>query len=107
MGYSEATLKQVSVLNLTPNGSAGSIWMAGYGMAADTSGNIYFLDANGTLDVGFDSSGFPTASDFGNAMVRLSTTPTLMVSDFWEPYNTTHADGGRCGPWVGRRDGST
>jgi len=25
MGYNETTLKQVSVLNLTPNGSAGSV----------------------------------------------------------------------------------
>src|SRR5258708_35504897 len=32
MGYSESTLAQVSVLNLTPNGSDGSIWMAGAGL---------------------------------------------------------------------------
>ena len=39
-----------SVLNVTPNGSEGAIWMAGDGPAADASGNIYFLDANGTFD---------------------------------------------------------
>jgi len=35
MAYSESTLAQTSVLNLTPNGSEGSIWMSGAGLAAD------------------------------------------------------------------------
>ena len=34
MGYSESTLAQTSVLNVTPNGNEGSIWMAGAGLAA-------------------------------------------------------------------------
>ena len=34
MGYNESTLAQISVLNLTPNGSEGAIWQAGAGMAA-------------------------------------------------------------------------
>ncbi len=88
MGYDEATLKQTTVLNLTPNGSDGSIWMSGYGIAADASGNLYFGDANGTLDAGFTASGFPSENDFGNALVKLSTTSGLAVSDYWEPYNT-------------------
>ncbi len=90
MSYSETTLKQTQVLNLTPNGQAGSIWMAGDGPAADSSGNIYFLDANGTFDLGFDSSGFPTMGDFGNGIIKLSlnSTGTLAVADFFEPYNT-------------------
>ncbi len=89
MGYSEATLKQSSVINLTPNGSDGSIWMSGYGMAADSSNNIYFADANGTLDPGFNNNGFPSQGDFGNAIVKLSTAnSSLAVSDFWEPFNT-------------------
>ena len=59
MGYSETSLAQTSVLNLTPNGSEGSIWMSGAGLAADTSGNIYFLDANGTFDTTLNANGFP------------------------------------------------
>ncbi len=88
MGYSEATLKQTTVLNLTPNGSEGSIWMSGYGMAADSSGNIYLLDANGTFDTAFDGNGFPSQGDYGNAMLKLSTTGGLAVADYFEPDNT-------------------
>ena len=90
MEYSETTLKQVQVLNVTPNGEGGSIWMSGDGPAADSSGNIYFLGANGTFDMGFDSNGFPSMNDFGNGIIKLSlnSTGTLTVSDFFEPYNT-------------------
>ena len=88
MGYSESTLKQSAVLNLTPNGSDGSIWMSGFGLAADSGNNIYLLDANGTLDGSFTASGFPSRNDYGNAMLKLSTGGSLAVSDFFEPYNT-------------------
>ncbi len=89
MGYSETSLAQTSVLNLTPNGSEGSIWMSGAGLAADTSGNIYFLDANGKFDTTLNASGFPVNSDFGNAFLKVSTTGgTLAVADYFEPFNT-------------------
>jgi len=88
MGYSESTLKQTTVLNLTPNGTEGSVWMSGFGLAADTAGNIYLLDANGTLDNGFTATGFPNMNDYGNAMLKLSTTGGLAVTDFFEPYNS-------------------
>jgi hypothetical protein len=89
MGYSEVTLKQTQILNLTPNGSEGAIWMSGAGMAADTGGNIYLLDANGTLDTSLDANGFPVNHDYGNAIVKLSTTGgTLAVADYFEPFNT-------------------
>ncbi len=89
MGYSESTLAQTSVLNLTPNGSEGSIWMAGAGLAADASGNIYFLDANGTFDTTLDANGFPTNHDFGNAFMKVSTTGnTLAAADYFETSNT-------------------
>jgi hypothetical protein len=58
MGYSESTLAQVSVLNVTPNGNKGAIWMSGAGLAADASGNIYFLAADGTFDSTLSPSGF-------------------------------------------------
>ncbi|MGB6608170.1 MAG: VCBS repeat-containing protein [Acidobacteriaceae bacterium] len=88
MAYSESTLAQTSVLNLTPNGSEGSIWMAGTGLAADSSGNIYFLDANGTFDSTLNASGFPTSNDFGNAFLKISTTGgKLAVADYFETYN--------------------
>jgi hypothetical protein len=89
MGYSENTLQQTAILNLTPNGSEGAIWMAGAGLAGDTSGNIYFLDANGTLDAKDTVTGFPVNNDFGNAMVKLSTANnSLAVDDFFETYDS-------------------
>ncbi|WP_263376914.1 outer membrane protein assembly factor BamB family protein [Granulicella aggregans] len=88
IGYNETTLQQSSVLNLTPNGSDGAVWMSGFGLAADAS-NIYLLDANGTFDPGYTPDGFPSKSDYGNAMLKIATTPKLTVTDFFEPWNTT------------------
>ena len=87
MGYSESTLAQTSVLNVTPNGSDGAIWMSGAGPAADSSGNIYFADANGTFDSTLDGNGFPSQGDYGNAFMKLSTTNGLAVADYFEMDN--------------------
>jgi len=95
MGYNESTLAQTSVLNLTPNGSEGSIWMAGTGLAADASGYIYFLDANGTFDPTLDANGFPVNGDFGNGFLKVSTASgSLAVADYFEPYNTVAESAG-------------
>ena len=89
ISYDEKTLLQRSVLNVTPNGNEGAIWMAGAGLAADSSGNIYFLDANGTFDTTLDKNGFPINGDYGNAMVKLSTKKGLLaVADYFNMYNT-------------------
>jgi hypothetical protein len=89
MGYSESSLQQTSVLNLTPNGSEGSIWMAGTGLAADAAGNIYFLDANGTFDTTLDANGFPSQADYGNGFMKISTAGgKLAVADYFETDNT-------------------
>jgi hypothetical protein len=88
MAYSESTLQQTAVLDLTPNGSQGSIWMTGAGPAADANGNIYFLDANGTFDTTLNASGMPAKGDFGNAFVKVSTAGGgLSVADYFEEYN--------------------
>ncbi len=73
MGYNQTTLAQTSVLNVTPNGMEGAIWMAQAGLSADTSGNIYLLDANGTFDTTLNAKGFPNKGDYGNAFLKLST----------------------------------
>lgn len=89
MGYNETTLAQESVIDVTPNGSEGAIWMAGAGLAADSSGNIYFLDANGTFDDTLDANGMPEHGDYGNAFVKLSTSGnTLAVADYFTMHNT-------------------
>lgn len=89
MAYNESDLAQTAVLNLTPNGSDGSIWMSGGGIAADPYGFIYFLDANGTFDTNLDANNFPVDGDFGNGFIKVSMTGgNLAVADFFEPYNT-------------------
>jgi len=88
MAYSESSLQQTAVLNLTPNGHEGSVWMAGAGMAADSNGFIYLLDANGTFDTTLNGSGFPSQNNFGNAMLKLSTVGgNLTVADYFESSN--------------------
>jgi hypothetical protein len=94
MGYNATTLAQTSVIDVTPNGNAGAIWMAGTGLAGDTNGNIYFLDANGTFDAALTSQGFPVNGDYGNAFIKLSTSPKLAVADYFNTYNTVQESQG-------------
>jgi hypothetical protein len=89
ISYSESTLQQVSVLNLTANGSKqngeeGGIWSAGSGPATDASGFIYLLLGNGTFDATLDGNGFPTERDFGNSFMKLAASGgSLTVADYF------------------------
>jgi hypothetical protein len=87
MGYNLTTLAQTTVLNVTPNGNEGAIWGSGAGMAADGSGNIILLDANGLFDTSLNSSGFPSQGDYGNAFLRVTTKNGLAVADYFEMDN--------------------
>ena len=96
MAYSETTLQQTSVLNLTPNGPStphygdgeGAVWMSGAGLAGDTQGNIFFLDANGTFDSTLNAGGFPSSGDFGNSFMKVSTTGNVLAAaDYFAAYN--------------------
>jgi len=94
ISYDQNTLEQKSVLNVIPNGHAGSIWQAGAGPAADSNGNIYFLVANGTFDTQLNGDGFPSNGDFGNAFVKLSTVQNkLKVADYFTMFNTVAESG--------------
>jgi hypothetical protein len=88
MAYDASTLAQTSVLNVTPNGSRGAIWMAGGGLAADSSGNFYFLDGNGVFDTTLDGNGFPNKGDYGNGFIKVSTSAGLAVADYFNMFNT-------------------
>jgi hypothetical protein len=79
MSYSESSLAQTQVINLTPNGTMGAMWNTG-GLLADSSGSIYALLGNGT----FDAQG-----DYGNAAVRLTgSNGALTVADYFTEMNT-------------------
>ena len=87
MGYNASTLAQTSVLNITPNGNEGAIWMSGAGLAADESGNIYLLAGNGTFDTTLNANGLPSQGNYGNAFLKLSTSGGLQVADYFEMSN--------------------
>jgi hypothetical protein len=94
MAYNQTTLAQTSVLDLTPNGSEGSIWQSGGGLAADAQGNIYALIANGTFDTTLDANGFPNQQDYGNGFVKVSTAGgNLKVADYFNMSNTSNESG--------------
>ena len=100
MSYAENTLSQTGVLNVAQNSTLGpSIWMAGGGPAADSSGNVYLLTANGAFETTLDSQGFPHLHDFGNSFVKISRAgavqtgagqpgATLAVADYFALTNT-------------------
>jgi hypothetical protein len=97
MAYSESTLQQTGVFNMTPNGPSsphyangeGSVWMSGAGLGGDTQGNIFFLDANGSFDSTLDGNGFPAKGDFGNSFLKISTSGNkLAAADYFATYNT-------------------
>ncbi|MDE1008643.1 MAG: pyrrolo-quinoline quinone [Paraburkholderia fungorum] len=81
MAYSADTLQQTSALNITPNGSQGSIWMAGSGMASDGT-SLYVVDGNGTFGTTLNAQGFPVDGDFGNSLMKLSL-GNLQVTDYF------------------------
>lgn len=72
--------QQVGVLSTEPNQSYGaSIWMSGSGLAADGDGNVYFSTANGLFDA------YTGGSDYGDAVVKLSSTDASAVGDYFAP----------------------
>jgi hypothetical protein len=82
MAYNATSLLQEAVFNVSPNSSAGGIWMSGNGPAADSSGNIYLATANGAWN-GTDA--------FGDSILKfqaLATTPaSLTVVDYFTPHD--------------------
>jgi hypothetical protein len=105
LGNSASTLAQTRVLNVTPNGYGGAIWMSSAGLAADSAGNIYFGAANGLFDDVLNASGFPARGNYGNAFMKLSTSNGLGVADYFvmsdeETQNDTDDDFGSGGVMV-------
>jgi hypothetical protein len=87
MACSADTLQQTSVLNVTPNGAGGAIWMSGAGPASDGS-SIYLLGGNGTFDTSLTASGFPAQGNFGNSYLKLRAAGGLAVADYFAMSNT-------------------
>ena len=85
MRYDQASLDQTAVLNTTPNGSEGGIWMSGGAPAIDSTGSVYVTTGNGTFD---DVHGAvppaAPANDFAMSFLRLDPS-SLAVKDFYAP----------------------
>jgi hypothetical protein len=81
LGHDAQTLTLVSVLNTTPNGGLGGIWMGGGGPAADADGNIYLSTGNGT----FNPTGLGSPA-YGDSILKIAPGPAL-IADFFSPYN--------------------
>jgi hypothetical protein len=88
IAFDAGTLVRASVLNVTPNGSRGGLWMAGAGPAADGQGHVYALDGNGTFDTALTVDGFPNRGDFGNAFLKIATAGGLSVADYFATFDT-------------------
>jgi hypothetical protein len=87
IGFNASTLAPVAnaVFNTTPNHtgpasySRGGIWMGGGAPAVDTSGNLYLITGNGTFDANAGGS------NYGDSVVKLSTTSGLTATDYFTP----------------------
>jgi len=85
MSYDATSLHQIAVWNATPNGQKGGIWMSGGGIAADSSGDLFFSTGNGKFDDSADIiPPLAPGNDFGESYVKLDST-TLNVTDFYTP----------------------
>jgi hypothetical protein len=76
------TLSQEAVFSGSPNGGLSGIWMAGGGVAADASGNLFLATGNGTYD------GL-TDGDFGDSILKLGAPigGGFSILDWFTPFN--------------------
>jgi hypothetical protein len=83
--YNAANLQLESVLNLTPDGVNGGIWMSGDAPAIDSQGNIFVSTGNGTFDNG--------NGDFGDSLLKITNSNgQLAVADSFTPFNQADLD---------------
>jgi hypothetical protein len=78
-GYSASTLQRTMVYNVTPNGEGGGIWQSGDGLAADSSGNVFFVTGDGTFDA--NSGG----RDYGDSIIKISSAGAVL--DYFTPHD--------------------
>jgi hypothetical protein len=88
MAYNPTTLQQLATFNTSPNYTWGSsIWMSGGGLAADNSGNIFLVTANGPFDA---NTGGP---DYGDTVLKLHySNGSFTVADYFTPYDQQNMD---------------
>jgi hypothetical protein len=87
ISYKASTLAQEAAFNASANGSANGIWMGGGGLAADSTGNIFFATGNGTWN---------GTTDYGDSIVKLGppSAGKFPILDYFTPYNQSSLAGG-------------
>ncbi|MGB7768100.1 MAG: LamG-like jellyroll fold domain-containing protein [Verrucomicrobiia bacterium] len=84
LGYNSTNLQQVLAFCTTPDKQKGGVWQGGGGIAADSSGNLFFSTGNGSFDA---NKGNP---DYGDTVLKIS--PGGTVLDYFTPYNQSFMD---------------
>lgn len=78
IGYRAADLRvQAGAFNSTPDGNGGSVWQSGRGLAADETGALYFMTANGDVN---------GANEISESLIKLSGT-SFQPIDWYTPGN--------------------
>jgi hypothetical protein len=87
MAYDARTLKQLAVLNTSPDANNSGIWLSDTGPASDSAGNIFIATGNGRFDV---ANG---GRDYGDSVLRLQAdSKGLTVADYFTPFNQSTLD---------------
>lgn len=82
MAYDAQTLKQVGVLNASPDAAESGIWAGDTGPAADRQGNVYTATGNGRFDAAAGGR------DYGDSILKLGLEGSnLIVRDSFTPFN--------------------
>jgi hypothetical protein len=85
MAYDPKTLAQKAVLNVSPDGTEGGIWMSDTAPGADANGYVYVPTGNGTFDA---SSG---GRDYGDTILKLSVEGSaFVIRDYFTPHDQQH-----------------
>ena len=98
MAYDARTLRQVGVLNTSPEAAESGIWQSDTGPAVDSAGNFFVSTGNGKFDA--NSGGH----NYGDSLLKVATSKRgLSVMDYFTPseqaeLNATDGDLGSGGP---------
>ena len=78
--YNKSNLALEAVFNTNPGTAAGSIWMSGNGVAADSSGNLYYATGDGPWN---------GSNWFGDTILKMGppSNGTFPLLDYFTPWN--------------------
>jgi hypothetical protein len=82
MRYDASTMLPTSVFDTTPSiGAQGGIWQSGGGPSADSKHNVFVVTGNGKFDANLGGPAF----NYGDSILRFSSTGGLAVTDYFTP----------------------